>query len=178
MGRTQITPDDQLAKLWEICHTSTDLVHGAGAEIVSRHVCLCAQSSLADLEPIVGLRAQRQIELGASHAARVCIRQAGGSRDIWHASGQAPKLTPCAGPGQEGTTLPEASPTYVARRSATGPALAYGRSFASTWRSYDGAISDSGLLSGLADDERGGVDDCPCASNTIIAGDAEGKAKQ
>ena len=134
--------------------------------------------TVRDVEPLAGMRASREVELGARSAARDYIRQAREAGHDWHQIGQTLGLTPGADLDQQGMTIAEAAYSYGAGCPDTDTALRYGRSFVWTCRSCDHAISDRGFCNGQADDEHGHADNCAGLSATVAAWDAEWGAGQ
>ncbi len=153
-----------------------DLARDEGAQVISRPAFRGAQATIQDVEPLAGLRAAREVELGARHGARNYIRDAREAGNTWQDIGTALDLTPGGEAGLAGGTTAEAAYSYAAGSPDTETARRYGRSF--SWRcgSCEGLISDHGLCDGPADDERGHADDCARLAATIAAWDAESAA--
>ena len=139
----------------------TGLARDRGAEFITREACRGSDRTVRDLEPLVGARAARDIELGARCAAREYIRQAREAGQSWDQIGRALQVTPDADADQTGQTVAEAAYTYAAGNPYADAAVRYGRSFVWRCRSCDQAISDRGLIAGPADDEPGHAQDCP-----------------
>jgi len=155
-----------------------NLARDAGAPVITRPLYPGADTTVRDIEPLAGMRAAREIELGARHTARGYIRTAREAGQSWHEIGVALGLAPDADADQAGQTVGEAAYTYAAGRPDTETALRYGRSFAWTCPSCDRAISDHGLFNGPADDERGHTDRCPRLAATMARSEAEWEAGQ
>ena len=155
-----------------------DLVRGQGAQVISRPAFRGARSSIQDVEPLAGLRAAREIELGARFSARNYVRDAREAGYSWQEIGAALDLAPGEEADLAGGTIAEAAYSYAAGSPDTETAWRYGRSFSWTCGSCQGLISDHGLCNGPADDERGHADDCARLAATIAAWDAEWEAGQ
>ena len=147
-----------------------------GAQVISRPAYRGAQSSVQDVEPLAGLRAAREVELGARHAARGYIRDAREAGHTWQQIGTALDLIPGGEAGIDGGTAAEAAYSYAAGNPSPETAWGYGPSFAWTCGFCEGLISDRGLCNGPADDERGHADGCARLAATIAAWDAESAA--
>jgi hypothetical protein len=150
-----------------------DLARGQGAQVISRPAFRGAQSAIQDIEPLAGLRAAREVELGARYNARSYVRDAREAGHTWQQIGTALDLAPGGEAGIAGSTVAEAAYSYAAGSPDTETARRYGRSFSWTCGSCEGLISDHGLSNGPADDERGHADDCARLAATIAARDAE-----
>lgn len=122
------------------------------------------------------MRAARDVELGARHAARTYIRNAREAGHTWHDIGTALGITPGGDAQQDGDTIAETAYTYAAGSPDTETARRYGRSVTWTCLSCQSLVSDRGLISGPADDERGHAQACPRLAATIAAWDAEWEA--
>jgi hypothetical protein len=155
-----------------------EIARSAGAQIITRPAYQGAQMAVRDIEPLAGMRASRQVELGARGAARDYIRQAREAGHGWHRIGQALELVPGADPDQQGMTVADAAYSYAAGRPDTDTSLRYGRSFVWTCRSCGHTIGDRGLCDGPAQDERGHADSCPRLSATVADWDAQWEAGQ
>ena len=155
-----------------------EIARSAGAQIITRPAYQGAQMAIRDVEPLAGMRASRQVELGARGAARDYIRQAREAGHDWHRIGQALELEPDADRDQPGMTIADAAYSYAAGHPDTDTALRYGRSFVWTCRSCEHAISDRGLCGGPADDEHGHADNCVRLSATVADWDAQWEAGQ
>jgi len=149
-----------------------DLARDEGAQVISRPAFRGAQTTIQDVEPLAGLRAARQVELGARLSTRNYIRDAREAGHTWHEIGTALDLTPSGEADLAGSTIAEAAYSYAAGSPDTETAWRYGRSFSWTCGSCEGLISDHGLCNGPADDERGHADDCARLAATIAAWDA------
>ena len=182
MPPAQTRPDDRLNALRTARdaarRAAIEVARSAGAQIITRPAYQGAQMTIRDLEPLAGMRASRQVELGARGAARDYIRQAREAGHGWHQIGQALELVPGADLDQQGMTVAEAAYSYAAGRPDTDTALRYGRSFVWTCRSCEHAISDRGLCDGPADDEHGHADNCARLSATVADWDAQWEAGQ
>lgn len=51
-------------------HAALDLARNEGAHVISRPAFRGAHTTIPDVEPLAGLRASREVELGARFAAR------------------------------------------------------------------------------------------------------------
>lgn len=151
---------------------AVDLARDQGAQVISRPAYRGAQSSVQDVEPLAGLRAAREVELGARQTTRGYIRDAREAGHTWQQIGTALDLTT----GGEAGTAAEEAYSYATGNRTPETAWAYGPSFAWTCGSCDGLISDRGLCNGPADDERGHADGCARLTATIAAWDAESAA--
>src|SRR6266705_4047257 len=138
--------------------SALNLARAAGAQVISRPIFPGAHTTTGDVEPLAGLQASRDIELGARHIARGYIRDAREAGHGWQAIGIALDLTPDA--DRAGQSIAEAGYTYAAGDPDTDTARRYGRSFGWTCRSCDGIISDRGLCNGPVDDEHGPAPGC------------------
>jgi len=171
-----LSPDDARSKT---TLTRSDAQHrDAGAPVITRPLYHGADTTVQDIEPLAGMRAAREIELGARHTARGYIRTARETGHDWHDIGAALGLTPDADADQAGQTVGEAAYTYAAGRPDTETATRYGRSFAWTCPSCDRVISDHGLYNGPAEDERGHTDRCLRLAATVARSEAEWEAGQ
>jgi hypothetical protein len=153
------------------------LARDAGAQTITRPMFRDSDLTTTDLEPITGMRAARDLELGARHAALGYIRQAREAGRTWHDIGLALGLVPGGDAQQAGDTIAEAAYTYAAGHPGTQTARQHGRSYTWTCRSCDQAISDRGLISGPADDEHGHARNCPRLAAAIARWDAQWEAE-
>jgi len=153
-----------------------DLARDQGAQVISRPAFRGAQSTIQDVEPLAGLRAAREVELGARYNARSYVRDAREAGHTWQQIGTALDLSPGGEADIAGSTVAEAAYSYAAGSPDTETARRYGRSFSWTCGSCESLISDHGLCNGPADDERGHADDCARLAATIAARDAESAA--
>jgi hypothetical protein len=153
------------------------LARDRGAKFITREAYRGCDMTIRDLEPLVGTRAARDIELGARHAAREYIRAAREAGHSWDQIGHALGITPNADADQAGLTVAEAAFTYVAGNPHADTAIRYGRSFVWRCRSCDQAISDRGLIAGPADDELGHAEDCPRLAAAIAEWNAGWEAE-
>src|SRR5258708_14285825 len=90
------------------------LAGGAGAPVITRPLFHGAETTVQDVEPLAGLPAAREIELGARHTAHGYIRDAREAGHSWHDIGTALALAPGAGTDQVGQTVGETAYTYAA----------------------------------------------------------------
>lgn len=168
------------AARWKARRAAIDLACDQGAQVISRPAFRGAQSTIQDVESLAGLRAAREIELGARYNARSYIRYAREAGHTWQQIGTALDLAPGGEAGIEagidGGTVAEAAYSYAAGNPGPEAAWRYGRSFSWTCGSCEGLISDRGLCNGPADDERGHADGCARLAATIAARDAESAA--
>lgn len=148
------------------------LARDAGAQTITRPAFRGSHAHVRDIEPLAGMRAARNLEIGARQTAHDYIRTAREAGHTWHDIGAAMRLQPGGDAQQAGHTLAEAAYTYAAGSPDTETARRYGRSF--TWRcpSCDQAISDQGLCSGPADDEHGHDAGCRQLAAAIAAWNA------
>jgi hypothetical protein len=153
------------------------LARDAGAQIITRPMFRDSDLTTTDVEPLPGMRAARDLELGARHAAHGYIRQAREAGRTWHDIGLALGLVPGGDAQQAGETIAEAAYTYAAGHPGTETARRYGRSFDWTCRSCDKTISDHGLISGPADDEHGHAKNCLRLAAAIARWDAQWEAE-
>lgn len=114
----------------------------------------------ADIEPLGGASAARDLELAARRAARDYVRRAREAGHGWEQIGLALGVAPNADADQAGLTIGEAAYTYAAGSPCTDHAMKYGRSIGWRCRSCDQAITDRGLIAGPADNEPGHTGDC------------------
>lgn len=154
------------------------LARDAGAPLSSRPFFPGAETTVQDVEPLTGMRAAREVELGARHTAHGYIRDAREAGHDWHQIGTALGLAPGADADQVGQTIGEAAYTYAAGRPDTETARHYGRSFAWSCTSCDHVVSDQGLCNGPAEDERGHGEGCSRLAATVAAADAEWAAAE
>jgi hypothetical protein len=91
-----------------------DLARDNGAQVISRPLYRDAQSAIQDVEPIAGLRAAREVELGAPFSARNYIRGAREAGHTWQEIGTALDLTPGGEADLAGGTIAEAAYSYAA----------------------------------------------------------------
>jgi hypothetical protein len=150
-----------------------DLARDQGAQFVSRPAFRGAHTTIQDVEPLAGMRAARDVELGARFSTRNYIRDAREAGHTWREIGTALDFTPGGEADLTGDTIAEAAYSYAAGSPDTETARRYGRSFSWTCGSCEGLISDHGLCNGPADDERGHADDCARLAATVAAWDAE-----
>lgn len=149
-----------------------ELAREDGAQIVRRPIFAGADVTARDVEPLAGLRASRELEIGARYIAHGYLRQAREDGYSWHAVGVAMGLRP----GRDGETIAEAAFTYAAGDPDSEYARRYGRSFGWTCTSCDKAISDHGLETGPVDGERGHAPECQRHAATMAAWEAEWEA--
>jgi len=148
-----------------------DLALGAGATMTSRPLFPGAQSAMQDVEPLAGLRATRDLELGVRYIATYYVRDARGAGHTWQEIGEALGITPNGESELAGDTVAEAAYSFAAGRPDT--AWRYGRSFAWRCASCDGVISDKGPFNHPVDNEPGHTDDCTRLAAAVAAWDAE-----
>jgi hypothetical protein len=136
------------------------LARDRGAELVTRQAFRSSGLTVRDLDPLTGVRAARDIERGAMHAAREYIRAAREAGHGWDQIGQALDVVPNGDADQAGLTVAEAAYTYAAGRPDP-EAPWQPRAF--LWKCWacDQAISDRGPIAGPADNEPGHAEDCP-----------------
>jgi hypothetical protein len=136
--------------------TAFELARDAGAPIISRQEYHGSRFNVQDVEPLAGLKAAREVELGARFNAGSYIREARQAGHAWQEIGEALSLTPI---GEE-DTIAEAAYTYAAGRPDSEHARRYGRYV--TWRcaSCDGLVRDRGPFMGPVDNEPGHTEDC------------------
>ena len=92
-------------------HAPINLARDAGAQIISRPIFPGAHSFTSEVEPLAGLRAIRDIELGARHTARNYIRDARETGHSWHEIGTALGLIAGADYSPDGQNIAEAAYT-------------------------------------------------------------------
>ena len=177
MGAPEMSPEAREKAVSSARRTAQraaiDLAREQGAQVISRPAFRGAQMTIQDVEPLAGLRAAREVELGARYCTRRYIRDAREAGHTWHEIGAALDLTPGGEADLAGDTIAEAAYSYTAGSPDTETARRYGRSFSWTCGSCEALISDHGLCNGPADDERGHADDCARLATTIAARDAE-----
>jgi hypothetical protein len=182
MSPAQTRPDDRLSVLRTARdaaqRAAIEVARSAGAQLSVRPVYPGAPMTVRDVEPLAGMRASRQVELGARVAARDYIRRAREAGHGWHQIGHALELVPGAALDQQGMTVAEAAYSRAVRRPDTDTTPRYGRSFVWQCRSCEHAISKRGLCDGPADDEHGHADNCARLSATAAAWDAQWEAGQ
>jgi len=153
-----------------------DLARHGGAEIISRPPYRGARTVIPDVEPLAGMRAAREIELGSRRIVRDYIRDAREAGHSWRAIGAAMDLTPGGEPDLAGETVAEAAFSYAAGHPDTDTARRYGRSVSWTCGSCEGLIIDHGMCNGPADDERGHAGSCLRLAAAVAERDAEWEA--
>jgi len=153
-----------------------DLARQGGAEVISRPPYRSARTTIPDIEPLAGMRAAREIELGSRRIVRDYIRDAREAGHSWRAIGTALDLTPGGEPDLAGETVAEAAFSYATGHPDTETARRYGRSVSWTCGSCEGLIIDHGLCNGPADDERGHADSCARLAAAVAERDAEWEA--
>jgi hypothetical protein len=152
------------------------LARDSGAALTTRPACPGSDRTVRDVRPLAGMLAARDLELGARDTALGYIRRAREAGCSWHQIGAAMHLVPGGDAQQAGDTIADAACTYAAGHPGTQTAIRYGRSFTWTCRACDRHISDRGLISGPAGDERGHQENCPRHAATITAWNAEWEA--
>lgn len=173
MTQPRSSRDDQWRAARNAAHRATlNLARDDGAQIVERPIFRGAHTTVQDVEPLAGMRAARQIELGARYALRGYIRDAREAGHDWHDIGTALGLVPGGDAQQAGETTAEAAYTYAAGHPGTETARPYGRSFGWTCHTCDKVIDDRGPCNGPADDEHGHAAGCQRLTATIEAWDA------
>jgi len=182
MPRANQDPADNAAALSAARNAArraaVDLARNAGAPIIARPLFPGASTTTHDVEPQAGMRAAREIELGARYAARGYIRAAREAGQSWHEIGTGLGLAPDGDADQTGQTIGEAAYNYAAGRPDTETARRYGRSFAWTCPSCDRVISDRGLCNGPAEDERSHTEGCARLAATVARLEAEWAAAE
>jgi hypothetical protein len=153
-----------------------ELARDEGAPVIRRPAFRGAQSTIQDVEPLAGMRAARQVELGARFSSRSYIRDAREAGYTWQEIGAALDLVPGGEADLAGDTIAEAAYSYAAGSPDTETARRHGRWFSWTCGSCEGLISDHGQCNGPADDERGHADGCARLAATVTAWDAESAA--
>jgi hypothetical protein len=154
------------------------LARDAGAELVKRSLFSDSDYTISDVEPLAGMRAARQLELGAREGTAGYIRAAREAGYTWHDIGTAMRLVLGGDAQQAGDTVAEAAYAYAAGSPDTETARRYGQSFTWACRSCDQYISDRGLISGPADDEHGHAEGCARLAAAIARWDADWEAGQ
>ncbi len=152
------------------------LARDDGAQIISRPAYRGSDRTVRDVEPLAGMQAARDLELGARQTAHDYIRRARETGHSWHQIGAALNLTPGGDAQQTGESLGEAAFTYAAGNPNSEYARRYGRSVSWTCQSCDRAIADHGLDDGPADSEHGHANSCQRLAATIAAWNAEWEA--
>jgi hypothetical protein len=157
----------------EARRTVLSLARDAGATLIRRPLFHDADTTVQDVEPLAGLRAARQVELGARHAARDYARQAREAGHSWRDIGRALGLVPGGDAQQAGETVAEAAYAYAAGHPGTETARRYGRSVSWTCGTCGKAIADRGPELGPADGEAGHADGCRQLAASVAAWDAQ-----
>ena len=152
------------------------LARDAGAQIITRPAYPGSQSSVRDVDPAAGMRAARDLELGARSVALGYVRNAREAGLTWEAISEAIDAIPGGDAQQAGDTAAEAAYTYAAGHPDTETARRYGRSFTWQCRACDRLISDLGPVNGPADDEHGHTENCARHASAIASWDAEWEA--
>jgi hypothetical protein len=145
------------------------LAGDSGAQTITRPAFPGSESSVRDIEPTARMRAARDLELAARHAALRYIRDAREAGLDWHDIGEALNITAGGDAQQADETVAEAAYTYATRNPDAEAARRYGRSF--TWECpcCDRRIADRGPLNGPADDEHGHAQNCARQASAIAA---------
>jgi hypothetical protein len=117
------------AARWAARHAAIGLARDEGAQAISRPTFRGAQTTIQDVEALAGLRAARQIELGARFSTRNYVRDAREAGHTWQEIGTALDLIPGGEADLAGDTIAEAAYSYAAGRPDTESAWRYGRSF-------------------------------------------------
>lgn len=150
------------------------LALAADAQILTRPAWPGSDITVKDVDPLAGLYAAHEVEVGARSVGRDYVRYAREAGHTWHEIGVAMNLSPSS--GIAGESIGEAAFTYATGRSDTEMASRYSGSVAWTCKSCDQLISDQGPCSGPAEDERGHADNCMRLAATIRKWDAEWEA--
>ncbi len=156
--------------------TAFTLARDSGSQAITRPAYPGSRTTVRDVEPLAGMRAARNLELGARRTAREYIRAAREAGHSWHDIGTALELHPGGDLQQAGETIAGAAYTYAAGHPGTETARRYGRSFIWTCPSCDSLISDRGLCNGPADDEHGHASTCRRLAMTVAVWDAQWEA--
>jgi len=153
-----------------------DLAVQDGAQVITRPAYHGAQAAVRDVEPLAGMRAAREVELGARHHVRGYIRGAREAGRSWRQIGAALRLAPGPEADKAGQTVAEAAYTYAAGHPDSQTARRHGRSF--SWRcgSCEGLISDRGPLEMPIDAEPGHAGGCARLAATMADWDAQWEA--
>jgi hypothetical protein len=153
-----------------------DLAVHDGAQVIRRPLFRGDPATVPDVEPLAGMRAAREIELGARDAIHGYIRDARHAGRSWHQIGTALGLVPGGDAQQVGDTVGEAAFTFAAGNPHSEIAQRYGRAF--TWRcaSCEGLIVDRGPFGHPVDAEPGHADGCSRLAETIAEWDAQWEA--
>jgi hypothetical protein len=169
---------DERARASDAAHRAIiGLARDRGADLTTRPAFHGSDITVRDLEPLIGTRTARDIELAARHNACAYIRAAREAGHDWGQIGHVLGLAPNADADQAGLTVAEAAYTYAAGNPNTDTAIRYGRSF--VWRclSCDQAISDRGLIAGPADNELGHAEECGRLAAAVAEWDAGWEAE-
>jgi hypothetical protein len=150
------------------------LRHGAAA--LTRPPYPGAQSTIRTVEPLAGLRAAREIELGTRHAISNYIRAAREAGQSWHDIGTAMHLVPGRDASIEGDTPAEAAFSYATARPGPESGWRFDRSLSWTCGSCQNPILDHGPYDPPADAERGHADNCPRLQAVMADWDAQWEA--
>jgi hypothetical protein len=152
-----------------------DVARQTGAETVQRPAYRGASSTIPDLGPEDGLRAAREIELAARHAARGYVRDARAAGLGWREIGEALNLGPNA--AERGLSAAEAAFDYAAPSADSHWSRTYGPSV--IWRCGSCAelVTDHGPYAGLADAERGHADRCARREAEVTAWERQWEAE-
>jgi hypothetical protein len=149
------------------------LARDNGAQTMTRPAFRGSHTDVRDVEPLAGMQAARDLEIGARQIAHDYIRAAREAGHTWHDIGTALGLHPNADAQQAGDTIADAAYTYAAGHPDTEHARRYGRTFAWHCPTCDKTIIDHGLCNGPADDEHGHTPDCQRHAATIASWNAE-----
>jgi hypothetical protein len=90
------------------------LARDNGAQAITRPAFRGSHADVQDVEPLAGMQAARDLEIGARQIARDYIRTAREAGRTWHDIGTALDLHPNGDPQQTGDTIAEAAYTYAA----------------------------------------------------------------
>ena len=115
-----------------------DIARQDGAEIIDRPAFGGSQVTIRDVEPLAGLRAAREIELGARYHIRNYIQDAREAGYAWSEIGAALNLGVGRNDEREGQSVAEAAYSVAAGNPDSETARRYGRSFGWRCASCDG----------------------------------------
>lgn len=153
---------------------AVDLAIRHGSPQIIRPAHRGAQPTVRDVDPVAGLRAARDIELGAQHTIRYYILDARERGYSWQYIGGVLNLSAGTQPHREPAA--EAAFTYAAGPAEAPAARRYGRSI--SWRcgACQELILDRGPFDHPAEAERGHAGDCLRLEATIAKWDAQWEA--
>jgi hypothetical protein len=153
-----------------------DIARQHGAEIIDRPAFGGSQVTIRDVEPLAGLRAAREIELGARYHIRNYIQDAREAGYAWSEIGAALNLGAGRNDERGGQSVAEAAYSVAAGNPDSETARRYGRSFGWRCASCEGLVIDRGPFDGPVDAEPGHGDGCPRLAATVAAWEAEWEA--